>query len=78
MNTVIALGNDTDQLSLLSFKEAVVDPFHILTYWNSSTNFCNWHGVTCSLRHQRVTALNLQGYGLQGFIPPEIGNLTFL
>ncbi|XP_061352233.1 putative receptor-like protein kinase At3g47110 [Gastrolobium bilobum] len=78
-NTASALGNDTDQLSLLRFKEAVQDdPLGILTSWNSSTYFCNWHGVTCSLRHQRVTALNLQGYGLRGLIPSEIGNLTFL
>ncbi|GAU46561.1 hypothetical protein TSUD_190860 [Trifolium subterraneum] len=78
-NTATALGNDTDQLSLLRFKEAIVDdPFGILKSWNTSTYFCNWHGVTCSLKHQRVTSLNLQGYDLLGFIPPEIGNLTFL
>ncbi|CAL5206472.1 unnamed protein product [Lathyrus oleraceus] len=78
-NTASALGNDTDQLSLLRFKETIVkDPFDILKSWNTSTYFCNWHGVTCSLKHQRVTSLNLQGYALLGFIPPEIGNLTFL
>ncbi|XP_020207563.1 putative receptor-like protein kinase At3g47110 [Cajanus cajan] len=74
-----ALGNDTDQLSLLKFKEAVEhDPFEVLASWNSSSHFCMWHGITCSLRHQRVTSLNLQGYALRGLIPPEIGNLTFL
>ena len=78
-NTASALGNDTDQLSLLRFKETIVDdPFDILKSWNTSTSFCNWHGVKCSLKHQRVIALNLQGYGLLGLIPPEIGNLTFL
>ncbi|KAK7360559.1 hypothetical protein VNO77_02565 [Canavalia gladiata] len=78
-STASALGNDTDQLSLLRFKEVIEnDPFDILISWNSSTHFCNWHGVSCSLRHQRVTALNLQGYALRGMIPPEIGNLTFL
>ncbi|XP_057416805.1 putative receptor-like protein kinase At3g47110 [Lotus japonicus] len=78
-NTASALGNDTDQFSLLKFKQSVADdPFDVLSTWNTSTYFCNWHGVTCSLRHQRVIALNLQGYGLSGLIPPEIGNLTFL
>nr|KYP33714.1 LRR receptor-like serine/threonine-protein kinase EFR [Cajanus cajan] len=71
-----ALGNDTDQLSLLKFKEAVEhDPFEVLASWNSSSHFCMWHGITCSLRHQRVTSLNLQGYALRGLIPPEIGRL---
>ncbi|PNY17871.1 LRR receptor-like kinase resistance protein [Trifolium pratense] len=78
-NTASALGNDTDQLSLLRFKETILDdPFGILKFWNTSTYFCNWHGVTCSHKHQRVTSLNLQGYDLLGLIPPEIGNLTFL
>ena len=76
-STVSALGNDTDQLSSLRFKEAVENnPFNVLASWNSSTHFCKWHGVTCSLNHQRVSALNLQGYALRGFITPEIGNLT--
>ncbi|OIW09597.1 hypothetical protein TanjilG_28196 [Lupinus angustifolius] len=30
------------------------------------------------MRHQRVTALNLQGYALHGLISPYIGNLSFL
>ncbi|RZB68504.1 putative ribonuclease H protein [Glycine soja] len=76
-STASALGNDTDQLSSLRFKEAVENnPFNVLASWNSSTHFCKWHGVTCSLNHQRVSALNLQGYALRGFITPEIGNLT--
>ncbi|KAG4965832.1 hypothetical protein JHK85_040807 [Glycine max] len=78
-STASALGNDTDQLSSLRFKDAVENnPFNVLASWNSSTHFCKWHGVTCSLKHQRVTALNLQGYALRGLITPEIGNLTFL
>ncbi|KAI9092341.1 hypothetical protein K1719_027841 [Acacia pycnantha] len=77
--TAIALGNDTDQLTLFKFKEAIEsDPYNVLSSWNRSTHFCRWQGITCSLRHERVTSLNLQGYNLVGFIPPEIGNLTFL
>uniref|UniRef100_A0A2N9I4A1 non-specific serine/threonine protein kinase n=1 Tax=Fagus sylvatica TaxID=28930 RepID=A0A2N9I4A1_FAGSY len=46
--------------------------------WNDSIQFCNWHGVTCGRRHQRVTALELEGHNLRGTITPYIGNLTFL
>ncbi|KAK7386838.1 hypothetical protein VNO78_27176 [Psophocarpus tetragonolobus] len=78
-NTTCALGNETDQLSLLRFKaEVEKDPFDVLASWNSSTHYCKWHGVTCSLKRQRVTSLNLKGYALRGLIPPEIGSLSFL
>ncbi|KAM3731888.1 hypothetical protein ACB098_11G017200 [Castanea mollissima] len=50
----------------------------ILSSWNDSVHFCNWHGITCGCRHQRVTTLELQGHNLRGTIPPYIGNLTFL
>ncbi|KAG4997224.1 hypothetical protein JHK85_028663 [Glycine max] len=75
--TTSALGNDTNQLSSLRFKEAVENnPFNVLASWNSSTHFCKWHGVTCSLNHQRFSALNLQGYALRGLITPEIALIT--
>ncbi|KAF7814704.1 putative LRR receptor-like serine/threonine-protein kinase [Senna tora] len=45
---------------------------------NTSNHFCNWHGVTCGRKHQRVTELKLQGYGLRGTISPHVGNLSFL
>ena len=71
--------NETDRLALLKFKESVPhDPYSILSSWNDSMHFCNWHGITCGRRHQRVTALDLQSHGLRGSIPPDIGNLSFL
>uniref|UniRef100_A0A7N2RA12 Protein kinase domain-containing protein n=1 Tax=Quercus lobata TaxID=97700 RepID=A0A7N2RA12_QUELO len=77
--TAIALTNETDRLALFKFKESVPqDPFNMLSSWNDSMNFCNWHGITCDRQHQRVTALNLEGYKLHGSISPNIGNLTFL
>ena len=77
--TATAPSNETDRLALLKFKESVPhDPFNILSSWNDSMNFCNWHGITCGRRHQRVTALNLEGYKLRGSISLDIGNLTFL
>ncbi|XP_071706217.1 uncharacterized protein [Rutidosis leptorrhynchoides] len=76
--------NDTsvtsDRLSLLAIKSMIKDdPQGVMTSWNdSSTDFCQWQGVTCSPRHQRVTLLDLQSSGLLGSLSPSIGNLTFL
>ncbi|XP_042944259.1 putative receptor-like protein kinase At3g47110 isoform X1 [Carya illinoinensis] len=74
------LNITTDQSALLALKAHIsYDPHHILTTnWSSNTSVCNWVGVTCGSRHQRVTALNLSNYGLVGTIPPHIGNLSFL
>ncbi|XP_030961122.1 putative receptor-like protein kinase At3g47110 isoform X2 [Quercus lobata] len=71
--------NETDRLALLQFKESVTyDPYQILSSWNASVNFCNWLGITCDVRHQRVTALDLPGYDFGGSLSPYIGNLSFL
>ncbi|OIV92920.1 hypothetical protein TanjilG_20582 [Lupinus angustifolius] len=73
------LGNETDHLALLKFKESISkDPYGVLNSWNSSNHFCNWDGITCSPMHQRVTKLNLPGYQLHGTITPQVGNFTFL
>ncbi|KAF3455310.1 hypothetical protein FNV43_RR05758 [Rhamnella rubrinervis] len=72
-------SNATDRWALLKFKQAIEsDPQSVLSSWNDSVNMCNWVGITCSLRHQRVTALNLTQRNLRGFISPYIANLTFL
>ena len=79
LRTASALSSDTDHLALLKFKESVsIDPYNVLGSWNSSNQLCNWHGIKCSHRHQRVTKLNLDGYHLHGVIPTHIGNLSFL
>ncbi|XP_062021046.1 putative receptor-like protein kinase At3g47110 [Rosa rugosa] len=73
------LSNETDHLALLKFKDCTAtDPDGLLNSWNDSVHFCKWQGITCGKRHQRVTALNLQGYDLHGIISPYIGNLSFL
>ncbi|TYH51619.1 hypothetical protein ES332_D10G288600v1 [Gossypium tomentosum] len=46
--------------------------------WNSSIHFCQWHGVTCGHKHQRVNKLKLQFLKLSGSLSPFIGNLSFL
>ncbi|KAK2968680.1 hypothetical protein RJ640_005821, partial [Escallonia rubra] len=71
----------TDQSALLALKACVVtlDAYDILeTNWSSTTPVCNWVGVICSRRHNRVAALNLSNMDLVGTIPPDIGNISFL
>ncbi|CAK9173462.1 unnamed protein product [Ilex paraguariensis] len=72
-------SNDTDREALLAIKDQVqLDPFQALSSWNDSIHFCNWHGVTCRLRHQRVTVLNISSLKLVGSLSPYVGNLSFL
>uniref|UniRef100_A0A453HLL9 Protein kinase domain-containing protein n=1 Tax=Aegilops tauschii subsp. strangulata TaxID=200361 RepID=A0A453HLL9_AEGTS len=54
-------GNETDQLSLLEFKDAItLDPKQSLMSWNDSTHSCSWEGVHCRMKNPyRVTSLNL-------------------
>lgn len=76
----IPASNFTDQSALLAFKDHITfDPQNMLAHnWSSKTSFCNWMGVSCSVRRQRVTALDLSSMGLLGTIPPQLGNLFFL
>ena len=49
-------------------------------YWNArwlqTDTPCSWFGITCSAGH--VTKLELDTNGLQGALPPELGNLAEL
>ncbi|KAL3746006.1 hypothetical protein ACJRO7_015018 [Eucalyptus globulus] len=78
---VICSSNFTDQVALLHFKSAIeVDPTNTIKggNWTTEANFCEWIGVICSNRRQRVTTLNLSNMGLQGRLSPYLGNLSFL
>ncbi|KAL5719914.1 non-specific serine/threonine protein kinase [Ranunculus cassubicifolius] len=77
-STSSLLGNETDILALLAFKSQISDPSQVLTSWNESSHFCQWEGVICGHKHQRVTKLDLRSRGLVGSISPHIGNLSFL
>ncbi|KAJ9559374.1 LOW QUALITY PROTEIN: hypothetical protein OSB04_013988 [Centaurea solstitialis] len=75
----ISTGDETDHLALLSIKKHITsDPYQIMPLWNDSIHFCNWTGIACSLRHQRVVSLDLESRGFSGSISPAIGNLSFL
>ncbi|KAL5732828.1 hypothetical protein ACOSQ2_032520 [Xanthoceras sorbifolium] len=72
-------SNQTDEISLLAFKDSIIeDPHGALSSWNNSVNVCQWHGVKCGRRHQRVVELDLRSQRLVGSISPFIGNLSFL
>ncbi|XP_077229988.1 receptor kinase-like protein Xa21 [Tasmannia lanceolata] len=73
------MGNETDRLALLGFKDRIAsDPKRTLGSWNHTLHFCQWVGVTCSRRHQRVIVLNLAHQGLMGTTSPDIANLSYL
>ncbi|KAG6390343.1 hypothetical protein SASPL_148076 [Salvia splendens] len=70
----------TDQDALLAFKNAIiVDTNGVLSNsWLTNTSICDWNGVSCGIKHHRVTALNLSNFALHGKLTPHLGNLTFL
>ena len=78
LSSTPTFANETDKLALLTIKHYLVDfPNGVLSSWNDFLHFCQWQGVTCSGRRQRLTILRLEGQSLVSSLPP-IGNLTFL
>nr|DAD45548.1 TPA_asm: hypothetical protein HUJ06_003778 [Nelumbo nucifera] len=74
-------SNLTDQSALLAFKARTLmfDPHNLLAdNWTTNSSFCDWIGVSCSHRRQRVTALKLANMGIGGVIEPRLCNLSFL
>lgn len=78
---VTSSQNSQDGASLLSFKAWVVsDPFGALESWNSSSldYVCNWTGVKCDKKINRVVELDLSHRSLRGTISPQLSNLSCL
>ncbi|KDO47976.1 hypothetical protein CISIN_1g001738mg [Citrus sinensis] len=71
-------SNETDRLALLAIKSQLHDPLGVTSSWNNSINLCQWTGVTCGHRHQRVTKLYLRNQSIGGILSPHVGNLSFL
>ncbi|CDP16556.1 unnamed protein product [Coffea canephora] len=68
--------NETDRLALLEFKHQIYDdPFGVLNSWNHSQYHCQWEGVTCSTRHQRVVALTLMDRHIWNYISSQFDRL---
>lgn len=78
-NGAISNSNVSDHVALMEIKSKITDdPQGIFKSWNDSLHFCQWQGVTCGGRHQRVTFLNLTVTDLVGSLSPYLGNLSFL
>ncbi|PWA84147.1 leucine-rich repeat protein [Artemisia annua] len=70
---------DGDRVALLTIKSMINGESQgVMSSWNDSSPFCQWKGITCDSRNQRVTVLNLSSEGLIGSLSPSIGNLSFL
>ena len=77
VTSVVGGNNETNRLGLLAFKAKITDdPLQVMSSWNDSIHFCQWRGVTCGRRHQRVVVLDLQTSKLVGSISPHVGNLS--
>nr|GMC51940.1 probable LRR receptor-like serine/threonine-protein kinase IRK [Ipomoea batatas]GMD19071.1 probable LRR receptor-like serine/threonine-protein kinase IRK [Ipomoea batatas]GME09159.1 probable LRR receptor-like serine/threonine-protein kinase IRK [Ipomoea batatas] len=60
---------DYDVLGLIVFKADIQDPDGKLGSWNEEDDSpCRWNGVKCSPRSNRVSEINLDGFGLSGKI----------
>ncbi|XP_042450041.1 protein MALE DISCOVERER 2-like [Zingiber officinale] len=80
---ICLLGKDCasinlEGLALLEFRSRVEsDPFGALENWRPSDSIpCKWTGVGCV--DDKVVALDLKGFSLQGTLAPEIGKLRHL
>lgn len=71
---------NSEGLSLLALKAAITeDPSKALIAWSDSDSTpCKWDGITCDLTHQKVTSVSLSNKSLSGYIPSEVGALSFL
>ncbi|KAG6414103.1 hypothetical protein SASPL_126821 [Salvia splendens] len=69
---------NTDGLSLLALKAAIAeDPNRALISWSElDATPCRWAGIVCD--RDRVISVSLPGKNLTGYIPSEIGALSFL
>ncbi|XVF19893.1 hypothetical protein REPUB_Repub11eG0150700 [Reevesia pubescens] len=71
-------GYERDHQALLAIKSKINDPLGVTSSWNNSVPLCQWKGITCGRRHQRVTMLVLSQQRLGGTLSPHVGNLSFL
>ncbi|XVF19888.1 hypothetical protein REPUB_Repub11eG0150000 [Reevesia pubescens] len=72
-------GIESDRRALFAIKSQINhDPFGVTSSWNNSAPLCQWKGITCGRRHQRVTMLVLSQQRLGGTLSPHVGNLSFL
>ncbi|KAK9284034.1 hypothetical protein L1049_012294 [Liquidambar formosana] len=68
-----------DVLGLIVFKADIQDPMGKLVSWNEDDDSpCNWVGLKCNPRSNRVSELDLDGFSLSGKIGRGLLQLQFL
>ncbi|XP_052187226.1 probable LRR receptor-like serine/threonine-protein kinase IRK isoform X2 [Diospyros lotus] len=68
-----------DVLGLIVFKADIQDPSGKLVSWNEDDDSpCNWVGVKCNPRFNRVSELVLDGFALSGRLGKGLLQLQFL
>ncbi|KAF7133127.1 hypothetical protein RHSIM_Rhsim09G0186000 [Rhododendron simsii] len=68
-----------DVLGLIAFKADIQDPNGKLVSWNvDDDSSCNWAGIKCNNRSNRVTELVLDGFSLSGRLGRGLLQLQFL
>ncbi|KAH6761473.1 hypothetical protein C2S52_018906 [Perilla frutescens var. hirtella] len=74
---------EIEKNSLLTLKQSLKDPSHLLSSWDGDVDCCKWEGVVCNNSTGHVHQLRLQGNGwwdrcLSGKINPSLINLKHL
>ncbi|KAL9247819.1 hypothetical protein vseg_021207 [Gypsophila vaccaria] len=65
--SAVSTSLNDDILGLIVFKADIIDPNNNLSSWNEDDDTpCNWKGVLCNPRSNRVSELNLDNFGLSG------------
>ncbi|KAL6526890.1 hypothetical protein OROGR_015980 [Orobanche gracilis] len=68
-----------DILGLIVFRSDIQDTVGKLSSWNEEAESpCNWAGVNCNPRSNRVSDINLDGFGLSGRLGRGLLQLKFL
>ncbi|KAI3969989.1 hypothetical protein MKW92_014111 [Papaver armeniacum] len=77
-----ALGkcNPSDYKALMNFKKSLSpsESSWELTSWVQNTDCCDWHGVTCDDKANRVEGLDISASDISGQIPSSVGDLPYL
>ncbi|KAG6579498.1 putative LRR receptor-like serine/threonine-protein kinase [Cucurbita argyrosperma subsp. argyrosperma] len=66
--------------ALMAFRlEIFEDPFEVFSNWNSLyEDPCLWSGISCSPNRDHVTKINISYSAIKGFLPRDLGQLSFL
>lgn len=77
--TSLTASLSDDVLGLIVFKADLQDPRQKLSSWNEDDETpCNWDGVKCNPRSNRVTELVLDGFSLSGRVNQGLLKLQYM